>query len=239
MHSFVTIYNNYFVGTPDEFSDFEEIDLTKLAKQSKCRLKSSANKKDNKFDNDDSEEQSSEGSADETNSDSVACSSDSDYNEDNDDNDVFEILSEHQLQKVSKSIRNCIGKTFTDHDDKVEGLVISIVRHIKSKELCFKYSQRNCDVIIDQNSSNVNNNYEYIYISSLSESNATWNTITNDQKESSDQNSSSSQQQNTVEIKKRNTCGRWEYEVSPSRSIFENNELPDESKRSRNSSSIS
>ena len=160
----------------------------------------------------DSDASSSEASDDVTQDSDTGVSTD-------DDGPEYEDLSKKELLKTSNEVRQCIGRKFFDADDGNTGVVISIVRELKSNELCFKYL-----------TSEVLQNVEYMWVSSLTDDSITWEDVDDN---NDDANSSSYYHSNALGVKKKRQIqsSSWVYETSVSKSIFEDTVIPAGEKR--------
>ena len=67
------------------------------------------------------------------------CTDDDSYSDSDDDHPVYACLSETQFRKLNDSIKHYISHTFVDKDYGMKGIVVGIVREVRSKQLCLKY----------------------------------------------------------------------------------------------------
>jgi hypothetical protein len=142
-----------------------------------------------------------------------------DSDTDDDDGPEYEDLSKKELLKISNEVRQCIGRKFFDADDGNTGVVVSIVRELRSNELCFKYL-----------TSEVLRNDEYMWVSSLTDESITWEDV-DDNNDDADSSSYYHSHALGVKKKRQTQSSSWVYETSVSKSIFEDTVIPAGEKR--------
>ena len=192
----------------------------------KAAVKSIAHQKSSCKQNDVSDEDSNSNS---DNNNSQEGSDDSDS--DDDDHPVYVCLSEPQFRKLNDSIKHCIGRNFVDNDDGMAGTVVGIVREVRSKQLCFKYH------VVGENE-----NFDYMWVSALSDASVTWGEICcddddddeNDNDDNIAQLPSSNANTNMAKTTTKPLRASFSYVTSLAKSVFEDPILPDGQKRPRN-----
>jgi hypothetical protein len=177
-------------------------------------IKKTMNKRSNDLASDSDDDNSSSDAGD-----GVAQDSDASVSFEDDDGPEYEDLSKKELFKLNRELKQCIGRKFCDSEDGNEGVVISIVRELKSNELCFKYFTSNADLQDD----------EYMWVSSLADDSITWEDV--DDYNEDTHFSSTTNHSNTANAKKARPTSSWIYETSLGKSIFEDTVIPAGAKR--------